>query len=355
MDKIFSKTILKRIPSNRSFIKLALVSLFSALFYMGCNGPKEDPPYISVTGVTLNKDQLALNEGQSEALVHTVIPNTAAVTTVKWFSDRTDVAVVNESGLVTAISVGRATITVVTDNSGKTATCTVTVSKPVRPVEIEMIFVEGGSFTMGCTAEQGDECWGNENPTRLITLSDFHIGKYLVTQEQWLSVMGANPAFFKDGDDYPVEMVSWEDVQEFILNLNKQTGKKYRLPTEAEWEYAARGGKLSKGYKYSGSNVLDDVAWYWENGNSAQPVGTKAPNELGIYDMSGNLFEFCSDFYAFYPSIAETNPTGPSMGYYHVYRGGSWVHTASACRVTYRRNCNPNDRKPYLGFRLALP
>lgn len=166
--------------------------------------------------------------------------------------------------------------------------------------------------------------------------------------------MENNPSRFV-GDNLPVESVSYEDVKTFITKLNEKTGKTFRLPTEAEWEYAARGGKKSKGYKYSGSNNIDDVAWYYGNSNNkTHPVKTKRPNELGIYDMSGNVWEWCSDNYGAYSSSSQTNPTGPSSGSYRVDRGGSWHYNAGSCRVSTRFFSNPSDGYYYLGFRLAL-
>ena len=165
--------------------------------------------------------------------------------------------------------------------------------------------------------------------------------------------MGSNPSKFK-GDNLPVEQVSWNDIQEFITKLNTMTGKTFRLPTEAEWEYAARGGNKSKGYKYSGSNTLDNVAWYTNNSSSkTHPVGQKQPNELGLYDMSGNVWEWCQDWYGSYSSSSQTNPTGPSSGSYRVLRGGSWYHFARICRVSYRLNSDPDDRYNLNGFRLV--
>jgi formylglycine-generating enzyme required for sulfatase activity len=193
--------------------------------------------------------------------------------------------------------------------------------------EIEMVLVKGGTFTMGCTAEQGSDCFDWEKPAHKVTLSDFYIGKYEVTQAQWIAVMGSNPSRFSDCENCPVEWVSWEDVQDFIQKLNTKTGLNYRLPTEAEWEYAARGGAQSWGYKYSGSNNVDEVAWFSDNsGKKTHPVGTKKANELGIYDMSGNVWEWCYDWYGYYSSEAKTNPKGASSASLRVLRGGSWAN-----------------------------
>jgi len=223
-----------------------------------------------------------------------------------------------------------------------------------HPVEPEMVFVQGGTFTMGCTAEQGNDCNDWEKPAHQVTLSNFSIGKYPVTQKEWVSVMGSNPSQFK-GDNLPVERVSWNDAQEFIRILNAATGKNYRLPTQAEFEYAARGGNKSKGFKYSGSNRVDDVAWHQGNsGNKTHPVGTKAPNELGIYDMSGNVYEWCSDWFGDYSSAAQTNPTGVATGSHRVIRCGSWANDAYDCRVSDRFSKTPDHRRNYIGFRLVI-
>jgi len=239
-------------------------------------------------------------------------------------------------------------------------TITVTCKKDIY-VKPEMILVEGGTFMMGCTGEQGDECWDWEKPAHQVTLSSYKIGKYPVTQKEWVTIMGSNPSHFQ-GDDLPVEMVNWFDAQEFIAKLNAATGKKYRLCTEAEWEFAARGGKLSKGYKYSGSNDVDEVAWWgglYEGGNSAEttnPVGTKKPNELGIYDMSGNVWEWCNDWWRNYTEEAQINPQGPIEGYYRMLRGGCWWNPTDYCRVSYRGfpHWPSNQRSNAVGFRVAL-
>ena len=207
---------------------------------------------------------------------------------------------------------------------------------------------------MGCTEEQGD-CNDIEKPTHKVTVSDFCMGKYEVTQEEWESVMGSNPSKFKSGHNYPVEQVSWDDAQSYIRKLNSKTGKNYRLPTEAEWEYAARGGGQSKGYKYSGSNILDNVAWHSGNsGSHTNPVGKKSPNELGIYDMSGNVWEWVSDWYGSYSAASQNDPGGASSGSYRVLRGGSWNASAQGCRVAYRSGNTPSLRNNSLGFRLVL-
>ena len=217
-----------------------------------------------------------------------------------------------------------------------------------------MVKVEGGTFMMGATAEQGRDVARDQTPIHRVTLNGYYIGKYEVTQEQWKSVMGRNPSRFK-GANKPVEKVSWNDSQEFIKKLNQLTGLKFRLLTEAEWEYAARGGNMSQGYKYSGSNIIGDVAWYDDNSLITHKVGTKAPNELGIYDMSGNVMEWCSDWYGRYSSSPQTNPTGPTSGYIRVIRGGSWYEDAYICTVSCRcGDFNPDYRCNSIGFRLAL-
>ena len=217
-----------------------------------------------------------------------------------------------------------------------------------------MVYVSGGAFTMGATSEQGSDANDDEKPTHSVTISNFYLCKYEVTQALWRAVMGNNPSSFK-GNSLPVGNVSWNDCQTFISRLNNLTGKNFRLPTESEWEYAARGGNRSRGYKYSGSNVLSDVAWYDDNsGSKTHPVGSKSPNELGLYDMSGNVWEWCSDWYGTYSSSSQTNPTGASSGSGRVDRGGSWLGGAWLCRSSNRDNIAPVGRDYDLGLRLAL-
>jgi formylglycine-generating enzyme required for sulfatase activity len=224
-------------------------------------------------------------------------------------------------------------------------------------LDIEVIPVKGGTYTMGCTKSQGDDCDSDEKPNHKVTVYDFYIGKYEVTQRQWEHIMGENPSGHKDCPDCPVENVSWNDVQEYIKKLNAKTGKKYRLPTEAEWEYAAKGGRKMTATKYSGSNNLEDVAWYDDNSSYyATHVGTKAPNELGIYDMSGNVWEWCSDWYGktYYKHSPKKDPKGPKKGSRRVYRGGSWYYFAAYCRVANRNCSSPTFSDYNFGFRLVI-
>ncbi len=216
---------------------------------------------------------------------------------------------------------------------------------------IEMIFVKGGTFQMGDTFGDGDS---NEKPVHTVTVGDFYMSKYEVTQKTWKSVMGNNPSHFSGCDDCPVEQVSWNDAQEFIRKLNQKTGKKYRLPYEAEWEYAARSGGKSE--KYSGGANLDAVGWY--NGNSGSkthPVGQKQPNGLGLYDMTGNVWEWCEDWYSdsYYSQSPSYNPKGPGSGTSRVLRGGSWFWIPRFVRASVRFGFIPDGRNDIGGFRLC--
>ena len=225
-------------------------------------------------------------------------------------------------------------------------------------VPFEMVEVRGGTFRMGATSEQGSYAGNDEKPVHSVTLSSYYIGKTEVTQALWKAVMGSNPSYFK-GDNLPVESVSWYDCQEFIHKLNSLTGQNFRLPTEAEWEFACRGGNNSRGYMYSGSYNIKNVAWYDQNsGSKTHPVATKLPNELGIYDMSGNVWEWCSDWYGDYSYGAQTNPKGPYDGSSRVFRGGSWYSYYFNCpgysRCSNRSYNSPGDRISNLGLRLTL-
>ena len=265
-----------------------------------------------------------------------------------------------------------------------TTTSTTTVSKPkpkprhapsapaasqtftANGVSFKMIRVNGGTFTMGATSEQESDAESDEKPAHQVTLSTYYIGETEVTQDLWQAVMGSTVAQQRDkankewslrggGGNYPMYYISWEECQTFISRLNSLTGRSFRLPTEAEWEFAARGGNQSRGYKYSGSNSLGNVAWNTDNsGNETHPVKQKSPNELGLYDMSGNVWEWCQDCYGSYSSSSQTNPTGASSGSYRVYRGGSWGNDAGDCRVSVRNDYAPDARGDYLGLRLVL-
>ncbi|MDD6784288.1 MAG: formylglycine-generating enzyme family protein [Prevotellaceae bacterium] len=237
-------------------------------------------------------------------------------------------------------------------------------------VEFYMIPVEGGTFTMGATPEQ-EKPYSDEKPAHQVTLSSYYIGETEVTQALWTAVMGNNPSRFTDPTK-PVEQVSWNDCQNFIIKLNSLTGQKFRLPTEAEWEYAARGGNKSMGYQYSGSNNLDDVAWYDKNSfNTTQSVKTKRPNELGIYDMSGNVWEWCQDRYdkKYYKKSPKENPMGPNTGSLRVLRGGGWncsandsrsasrslhINASGLAAMALRMIFTPDYRHFNLGLRLVL-
>lgn len=240
-----------------------------------------------------------------------------------------------------------------THHSSSTSS-TVSLSAELNKLINNMVYVSSGTFTMGGTSEQGSDAYDDEKPTHNVTLSSYYICKYEVTQALWRAVMGSNPSNFK-GDNLPVECVSWNDCQTFINRLNSYTGRNFRLPTEAEWEFAARGGNYSRHYKYSGSNYIGDVAWYDDNsGNRTHPVGTKQANELGLYDMSGNVYEWCSDWYGSYSSYSQNDPTGPNSGSARVNRGGSWYCGARGCRSSYRNDYAPGYRHSSLGLRLVL-
>ena len=219
--------------------------------------------------------------------------------------------------------------------------------------------VEGGTFMMGATPEQQDPK-DNETPVHQVTLSSYYMEETELPQAMWETVMGSNPSEHQ-GALYPVENVSWNDCQTFISKFNTMLkdqlpdGMQFRLPTEAEWEFAARGGNKRMGYQYSGSNAIEGVAWYNDNADGkTQIIGTKYPNDLGIYNMSGNVFEWCQDWYGTYDSEAQTNPTGPTSGSSRVYRGGSSITSAIYCRTAIRLNITPTHTFRNRGFRLVL-
>ena len=243
----------------------------------------------------------------------------------------------------------------------------------VKDVTFEMVFVDSGTFLMGCSGERKD-CYNNEMPAHKVTLSNFYyIGKYEVTQKLWHAVMGITIqqqhklvsaiSVFGEGGDLPMYYINYNDCIEFCAKLNKlfsnqlPKGYKFRIPTEAQWEYAARGGKKGNGYKYSGSDSINEVAWYSDNsGNKTHEVGTKTANELGIYDMSGNIGEWCLDGFNDYLNIpaTATNPKYPSTDLVYVFRGGSFSHDKASSRVYYRRSAGGNTRYGNIGLRLCL-
>ena len=231
----------------------------------------------------------------------------------------------------------------------------------VGGVSFKMVKVNGGTYTMGAR-DNDTEAFNSEKPAHQVTVSSFYIGETEVTQALWVAVMGSNnnPSHFTGDLNRPVDQVSWNQCQEFITKLNQMTGKQFRLPTEAEWEYAARGGKMSKGYKYAGSNDINEVAWWgYEKGGTCVtygtcPVASFKPNELGLYDMTGNLFEWCQDWYGGYSSEPQTNPTGPETGTDRIVRGGSWDFDAKFCRLSCRRSYSSNGNYVCNGLRLAM-
>jgi len=281
------------------------------------------------------------------------IADVNAIINIMLGKDETDAGDVTGDGSVDIADVNE----VINIMLGKTSFSSEPTTYTVGGVSFKMMPVLSGTFTMG-----DNNSTYSEKPAHQVTLGNYNIGQTEVTQALWVAVMGSNPSTFTDDPQCPVESVSWDDCQTFITKLNQMTGKCFRLPTEAEWEYAARGGRFSKGYTYAGGNNLSSVGFYWGNsgpyGNpfgtpqSTHPVAQKAPNELELYDMSGNVSEWCQDWFGYYTSDAQSNPTGPTTGQNRVYRGGSWNDEAGACTVTWRKNNTPSQSN--MGLRLAL-
>ncbi|MCI7496930.1 MAG: formylglycine-generating enzyme family protein [Prevotella sp.] len=232
----------------------------------------------------------------------------------------------------------------------------ITIAPTVKQFDMPMVEIKGGSFIMGSDLNTDPDAEEDEAPRHQVTVSSFKMGKYLVTQSEWKQVMEDTKAQKSKNGKYPMINVTWEEVQTFISRLNEQTGRHFRLPTEAEWEYAARGGAKAsnKGSIYSGGDDLKTMGWYADNsGNRPHPVGMLAPNALGLYDMSGNVWEYCSDWYGDYQAKKQTNPKGPATGDYHVIRGGSWNSSSHCCRITYRQDNSIISPTPDIGFRLV--
>ena len=327
------------------FLTIIIAALLG-MTYMSCDKNTH------VQDVVLQKRSHTMSVGTTFTLQARVVPPNATDQTLIWSSSDPKVATVDGNGTITAIAEGFTVITAASnDDVHRMAMCGV----KVIDLEIEMVLVEEGTFTMGCSELDLSNCFSEATPAHEVTLSSYQISKFPVTQKLWVLVMGYNPSYF-GGDNLPVERVSWYDTQNFIAKLNEMTGKNYSLPTEAQWEFAARGGNKSNRYLYSGSNDLDIVAWHGSNSNySTHPVGTKAPNELGIYDMSGNVYEWVNDWYENYTDAPQTNPQGPDYGSEKVARGGGWFSISYACSVFFRVSGSPYKTADYPGFRLVLP
>ena len=355
--------------------KFLFLSLFSALFvFTGCKH--------EVESITLNTDRIMMEKGSARELKAIVKPDKAPQE-VLWKSNDITVARVFQPGGISAVGEGECKI--IAYAGDKRAECTVivyarpggdtghvpvdTVKPPkdlsftVNNVSFELAGVEGGGFMMGGTPEQGSDPDKNEYPVHKVTLKDFHIMKTEVTQALWKAVMGKNPSYpgFIN-DSMPVVSMNWNDCQVFIDSLNRKLasklkGKKFSLPTEAQWEYAARGGNKSKGYKYAGSNNIDEVGWHPGNSEDVlHKVAQKRPNELGLYDMSGNAYEWCLDWRCAYRAEHQTDPCYmvQESEYVKITRGGSFHFTTKGCRVTSRGGIPPTEDKYDVGLRLVL-
>jgi sulfatase modifying factor 1 len=233
------------------------------------------------------------------------------------------------------------------------SSCFVNSQTPPKP---EMIFVEGGTFTMG----DSDPVWNiDEQPAQEVTLKSFNIAKTETTVAQWRTFCQSTVRQMPEApgwgwiDNHPIVNISWNEAVEYCKWLSKVNGGNYRLPTGAEWEYAARGGNKSKGFIFSGSNNLDEIGWYSHSGRKTHPVGQKQPNELGLYDMCGNVWEWCSDLFKSYATTTQTNPLGLPEGLFYLLRGGSWFNLASVFRITDRNWDNPDNHDDYYGFRVV--
>ncbi len=320
-------------------------------------------PVIS-TELHIQPEEMTMIVGYKSELNAITIPDDAFIQDFEWTSNNTDIVEIDSNGVIRAKSPGVATVTATTkDGANISSTSTVTVIPStsenkndftINGVSFNMIPIEGGAFTMGATSEQVGDARENEFPTHQVLLSDYKIGETEVTQALWQAVMGYNPSYFTNDQNLPVEQVTWDECQIFVSKLRRLTGVNFRLPTEAEWEYAARGGNKSQGLVFAGSNSINDVAWYKDNCNSTTHiVATKMPNELGLYDMSGNVYEWCQDRFGNYTSETQSNPTGISSGLYRAHRGGGWYDHPKFCRVSVRYHADTSHKIFVLGLRLA--
>ena len=317
-------------------------------FVVFCDGYESEEGMVKLKASAPSDLQIRLSRETVAAVSNAAVSNAAVSNANDVIQDNVSTSSTSSSQSATTTATGFSSTPSLSSSSN-------TISIPVKNgIAIDMVKVEAGTFMMGATSEMQNP-YDGEKPVRQVTLTnDYYMGKYEVTQALWQAVTGKNPSHFK-GDDLPVEQVSWKDCQKFISKLNSMTGRKFRLPTEAEWEYAARGGKKSRGYQYSGSSNISDVAWYDGNsGSKPHPVGTKQANELGIYDMTGNVGEWCHDWYGSYVRSSQTNPTGAVSGSYRVGRGGSWKFKARGCRSSGRSSVTPDVRSNCLGLRLVL-
>ena len=312
-------------------------------FVVFCDGCESEEGMVKLKASAPSDLQIRLSKEAVAAVSNAAVSNTNDV-----IQDNVSTSSTSSSQSATTTATGFSSTPSLSSSSN-------TISIPVKNgITIDMVKVEAGTFMMGATSEMKKTVDEEKPVHKVILTNDYYMGKYEVTQALWKMVMGSNPSYF-EGDNLPVEKVSWNDCQEFIGKLNSMTGRKFRLPTEAEWEYAARGGKKGRGYQYSGSSTISDVAWYIDNsGLKTHPVGTKQANELGIYDMSGNVWEWCQDWYDSYVSLSQTNPTGAVSGSYRVFHGGSWDDYAWLCRSSYRLYDASGYRRYDLGLRLVL-
>ncbi|MFO8021481.1 MAG: formylglycine-generating enzyme family protein [Perlabentimonas sp.] len=306
------------------------------------NIPDEEVQTIEVSLASGREVKLTSNPSGASVYIN---QEDKGVTPLTLWLDYGDHVVRLEKGVLTSVE------TINVSHSGK-RDFDIKLKAVSDPFEEQMVFIKGGSFRMGDTFGDGNK---EEKPVHPVTLSDYYIGKFEVTQSQWKAIMGNNPSHFSGCDECPVERVSWQDVQDFISALNELTGKKYRLPTEAEWEYAAKGGKNSREYRYSGGNNINFVSWFAGNsGNKTHPVGQHKPNELGLYDMSGNVWEWTNDWFSRFTDSPKTDPKGPDEGDFRIVKGGSWYGYVGGSRPPCRGSDDPGNRRSYIGFRLAL-